>query len=206
MKLKKSVKIGLIIIVVLALVVGGYFVYKNFKSGFKQEVKVLNKIEGYDYELLSGETKLYQNFFKELKANLDQEQRDEKEYANSIAKMFAVDFYNIDNKISKNDVGGVEFVYKDKRSMFIDKAQDTVYAYIDNNLNGDREQELPVVKAVEVISNTNITYSYNSKKSSDDKAYDVKLKLTYEKDMGYPTSLEVILIHVDNVLYVAEIK
>ena len=112
--------------------------------------------------------------------------------------MFVLDFYTFDNKVSKNDVGGTQFILKDYRSNFILKASDTVYKYIELNLDGKRKQELPVVKDTEVIDIKTNNYTYE--KIKDSKAYIIKIKITYEKDLGYPTEVTVKLVHQDKKL------
>ena len=42
------------------------------------------------------------------------------------------DFYNLENKITKNDVGGLQFIHEDMQENFLLKAKDTMYKNIDN--------------------------------------------------------------------------
>ncbi|MNF18054.1 hypothetical protein D3C80_2219280 [compost metagenome] len=48
------------------------------------------------------------------------------------------------------------------------------------------------------------SFTYGSKK--DSKAYAVSYELTYEKDMGYPTKINLILIHNNNKLEIAKME
>ena len=107
--------------------------------------------------------------------------------------MLVLDFYNLDNKMSKNDIGGTQFIMDNYRSNFILEASETVYKYIEHNVYGNRKQELPKVKEVSVESVNTNTYKYNN--ITDDKAYIIKVKVSYEKDLGYPTSVVVKLLH-----------
>ena len=49
--------------------------------------------------------------FDVLKANLESDTIDEEAYALSIAKLFIIDLYTMNNKINKYDIGGIEYVY-----------------------------------------------------------------------------------------------
>ena len=167
-------------------------------------VKTLDSIENYNYTLNENDSKYYKKIFQELKDNLESEEINEEEYAVSVSKLFAVDFYSLEYAFSKSDVGGIQFVYDGYRDIFSLKAKDTVYAYVESNVYGKRTQELPNVTDVEV---TNVEQKeYNGKTESDSKAYYIDLTLTYEKDLGYPTECSFVLIHHDNKLEIVEMK
>ena len=118
--------------------------------------------------------------------------------------MTAVDFYNLDNKVSKNDIGGVQFIYSPYKENFVLEASETVYKYIEHNLYKDRTQQLPVVDSSYVDSIKTEKYQY--KKIKDDEAYSVNVKLTYKKDMGYPSNVVVKLLHNGDKLEVYYMK
>ena len=50
------------------------------------------------------------------------------------------------------------------------------------------------------------TEKYQYKKIKDDEAYSVNVKLTYKKDMGYPSNVVVKLLHNDGKLEVYYMK
>ena len=209
MKIKKKVKktfiIITIIILVLALSIGGYFVYKRFRSSTKTTtVKIVNEIKDYGYTLEEDAPKEYKKLFEELDKVLKEEPVDEEAYAKLVAQMLVFDFYNLDNKISKNAVGGTEFILSDYEKNFVYEATETVYKYIEHNVYGDRKQELPKVSSTSVESVRTNNYSY--KKISDDKAYIVKVKVEYEEDLGYPTEVTVKMLHNDEKLEVFYMK
>lgn len=209
MKLKKSVKKFLIIVVVILLLVvlayGGYRVYsKLFKSPGQTKVEVVNEIKKYGYSLEKDAPKLYKNLFEQLDKELAKEEINEDEYAKLVAQMIVLDFYNIDNKISKNDVGGVQFVLQEYQENFVLEASNTVYKYVEHNIYGDREQELPIVKNVSVKEFRTGSYKYND--ITDSKAYVVTVNVEYEKDLGYPTEVVVKMLHKDNKLQVFYMK
>lgn len=199
MKLKKSIrkKINIAIIVVVVIAVLGimYLGYKRFftKTPVAVKPKVVDTIENYGYELEEGQTALYKKLYDELSKELKKDKVDEEKYASYVASLIVCDFYNLDNKISKNDIGGVQFVRQDQQKNFILEASETVYKYIEHNVYGNRKQELPVVKHVEVKDVTETTYKYED--IDDEKAYKVNVLVTYEKDLGYPTEVTVVLVH-----------
>ena len=198
MKIKKSVKriliIALVILLVAFLAYGGYTVYKKYKAskGVKT-TEIVDKIDEYGYYLEEDAPKGYKNLFEELVKVLKKEEVDEEAYAKLVAQMLALDFYNLDNKMSKNDIGGTQFIMESYRKNFVLEAGETVYKYIEHNVYGNRKQELPVVTEVKVESVNTNSYKYDN--ITDDKAYIVKVNITYEKDLGYPTSITVKLVH-----------
>lgn len=203
--IKKTLVIILIVLLVIALSFGGYQVYKLINNTTKPTtVKVVDKIDKYGYSLEEDSTKLYKELYKKLKNVLNEKELNEEEYAKLVAEMLVVDFYDIDSKMSKNDVGGVQFILDDFKDNFVLEAEETVYKYVEHNVYGNRNQELPKVTAVEV---TNIRDgSYNYDEIIDDKAYVVTVKVTYAKDLGYPTEVVVKMLHDDNKLKVFYMK
>lgn len=201
MKLKKSVKkkvdFLVIAVVVLIVVAIGFFVYKRFfvSEGTPTNVKVIDKIEDYGYELEEDATDLYKGLYEELRTLLQQEEYDEKEYASLISRLLVTDFYNLDNKISKNDIGGVQFIRSEQQKNFILEASETVYKYIEHNVYGNRTQELPIVKDVETLDVKETTYKY--KDINEEEAYKITVNVSYEKKLNYPTEVTVVLIHDD---------
>ena len=199
MKIKKSVKrtllIILIVLVVALLIFLGYKIYDNFLGGGSTiQPEVVNTIDGYGYTLENDAPDGYVTLFNELKTLLEQDEVNEEEYAKLVARMLVYDFYNLDNKISKNDVGGTEFILEDYRDNFILEASETVYKYIEHNIYQDREQKLPVVTSTEV---TNVrTGQYRYEDYTVDNAYIVTVQVGYEEDLGYPTEVTVKMLHV----------
>ena len=132
------------------------------------------------------------------------ENYEEEDYAKLVAQLLVVDFYDLDNKISKNDVGGVQFIYEPVRENFVLEASETVYKYVENNLDGDRKQSLPQVVDSEVVSIADS--SYKSDDINDATAFLVTVKVSYKKDLGYPTNIAVKLIHSNDKLEVVEME
>lgn len=199
MKVKKGAKKLFRIVFILALVIilvgVGILGYKRFFDKDKEVVKpeVVDKLDDYGYTLEKDATKLDKELFNELKKVLNAEEVNEEEYASLIARMLVADFYNLNNKISKNDIGGVQFIIEDYKNNFILEASETVYKYIELNVYNDRTQELPIVTDSTIKSINTTTYKY--KDISDSKAYKAVVNVSYEKDLGYPKEVTVVMIH-----------
>lgn len=205
-KMKKGVKrliIILLIIIIFALCI--IYLINNFtiKKPVNTEAKVVDQIDDYGYVLEDNETKLYEKLFKKLTTVLSEEEIDYKEYASLISQLYIADFYNLDNKITKNDVGGVQFVHSDAQENFLVKAKDTLYKNVKSNIYGDRKQELPIVTSIEEKSVEQTTYELNNEEVD---AYEVTLNWQYEKDLGYDDEKTIILIKDDNKLGIVETK
>ena len=208
--MKKGVKKVFFTIFIVLLVVSlsflGYFGYKTYKNMTSKpgEVKIVDEIKAYGYVLEEDAPKGYKTMFKELSKVLAKEEVDEEEYAALVASMFAFDFYTLNNKVSKNDIGGVQFVLSSYKDNFILEASDSVYKYIEINLDGKRKQKLPEVTAVEVTNSEVRPYKFG--KITDENSYIVSLKLTYAEDLKYPTEVTVKLVHQDKKLEVIYLK
>ena len=203
-KLKKKVVILLILIPIIIIASIGIVLYKSFDKKETNHQEVVDKIGEYDYTLENDHPKAYKELFKELTKELNKEKPDEKKYAELVAQMFAVDFYNLDNKVSKNDIGGVQFIASNYKNNFAFKASDTVYKYVEQNLYGERKQTLPEVKSSSVKEIKNDKYKY--KNINDDNVYIVTVNLEYKKDLDYPEEVIVKLLHNDKKLEVYEMK
>lgn len=201
---KNKLKI-VFIIILIALFVLLYICIKDIFNTLKStnKVKTLMTIEKYNYTLNENDSPYYKKLFEELKETLESKKVDEKEYAELLSKLFVTDFYSLKYALSKSDVGGVQFVYTDYQNTFTKKAKDTIYAHIKSNIYGKRKQELPNVKKVEVKS---IEKEDFEKGNTTLNGYHVKLKIEYDKDMDYPESVELSLVHNEDKLEIAEMK
>lgn len=197
---KKVIVFVAVVVLLFVVVVNGYNTLKGpkEKKRVKQTVKVEEQIDHYGYELDDNETSYYKELFKNLKAVLKEEEVDEEKYASLVGQLFLVDFFNLDNKLDKNDVGGLQFVYSSFQSDFENLAKESIYHYIESNLYGDRKQELPVVKEVSVLKIDTVLFHYLDQK--DEKAYQIDLKIIYEKDLGYQENVTLVLVHHDEKL------
>ncbi len=206
-KMKKKVKITIIIVVILliiALLVGAYFLY--FNKNEKKEVKIEHEIKGYGYVLKDSKSKKYKELFYNLEKVLKEDPIDEKKYVKLISRMFLLDYYSLDEKIAKTDVGGSDFVYSAALKNFLEESEDTVYKYLESDLYNQRKQKLPTVEDVKIDSVTQEEFAYGEEYDSN--AYTVKATIQYkdDKDMGYPLDATLKFIHEDNKLSLAEVS
>lgn len=203
---------GLIALLVILVIVAGIMVYgiikETFGKGSKKEVEVVDNIEKYGYQLTENNTDYYKKLYYELKEVLNDETSEtfDEEYASLVARLFVADFYDLNSKLNKTDIGGVQFVYTNYQETFKNFASDVtgIYYYVENNIYGDREQKLPIVKEVTVTEITNINYVYND--INDSNAYQVKLYIDYEEDFEYPKHATVVLIHSNNKIEVVKMN
>lgn len=197
MKLKKSVKITILVVMgILLISLGVYLVIRMQPKKETVEAPVVEKdISAYGYQLTSNQTDLYKQTFDELETILTTDPVDEKAYVECITKLFVMDFYHLANKRTNQDIGGVQFVHSDIRENFILKANSTdgIYHFIESNIYGDRDQELPEVTGVEIEEVTNESFEYND--TVDENAYVVKATWTYAKDLGYETEKTFVFVH-----------
>lgn len=199
----KKLLIVLIIILIIIIAVATYFAF--FKKETVKEAKVVSKIDKYGYVLKSNKSDDYKKLFKELKTTLSGKV-DEKKYAKIITKMFIVDFYSLNDRTAKTDVGGVDFVHKDILDNFILNAEDTFYKYLESNIYKERKQSLPTVDKVTISSVENTTFSYGDE--TDENAYKVKATWTYKdssNSSGYQDEATFIYVHDGKKLVLVEI-
>ena len=208
MKKKRKAKKGLIIfiVVLILIIVGVVLICKLTKKKDTPTpvVEVVDKIDNFEYELNDNETKYYNELFDKLKKLLSEENYNEEEYAILIGQLFLCDFYDLDSKVMKSDIGGTQFVYNDYRSDFEQGAMTSVYKFVERNVYGDRKQDLPTVKNVEKVEIK--TTSYKSDMVTDSSAYEVKMKIEYNKDLGYPNDVLLTLVHNSNKLEIVSMK
>lgn len=200
----KNISILILVVLFVILFICLKDIFSSLKNNGAKELVILDTIKGYDYELNENDSKYFTELFSELKTNLESKNVDEEKYAESISKLFVIDFLSLEGAVNKNDVGGVQFVYESYQESFIKKAKDTIYRYVENNIYGKRTQELPNVVEVNVTNLENIIYE--GTKEKDKKAYKVTLEVIYEKDLGYQKEVNLTLIHNDKKLEIAEME
>ena len=188
--MRKRYKMGLIIISVLLVIAIAFGVLKIFFPKEKEEKEpvnvssVISNISDYGYTLDDRDTKYMKEVFDELRAILESSEVDYEAYAKALSKLFIIDFYTLDNKINKYDVGGSEYILSSIVDMFKLKAADTIYRDIIDNTYRDRVQDLPEVTNVEVINVENTTYTLDEEVMD---AIKVEVTIEYKEDFGYDT-------------------
>ncbi len=202
-RVSRKIKIMVSIVMIIILIILGCLYLKPSKPKKAQKaVKIEEKIESHGYELAENETDYYKDLFKNLKIVLNDKPLNEEKYATLIGQLFLADFFNLDNKQSKNDVGGLQFVYSDFRDDFEKFAKEGIYHYVESNLYGDRKQKLPIVTEVTVLNVEQMEITYLD--TRDKNGYQVDLKVSYAEDMGYQTSATLYLIHHNDKLEIVK--
>lgn len=199
-RIKKS---ALLVIGILVILVGTIVIKRVFFDKEKATTtEVVDEIKDYGYILNDNETKYYQKLFKELKKELDKPDIDEEEYAKLLSQLFVADFFNLDNKENKNDIGGTQFIYTSFQQDFEKLAKDGIYKTVENNMYSNRNQELPIVTDTEV---TNVeTTSYDYLDSNDSNAYIITVAITYKKDLEYQDECTLTIVHSNNKLEIVK--
>ena len=197
---KTNSKIILLFIVVGIILFSVLFikVYNDFIKDNSAQ-KQISSIEYYGYPLNSNDTDLYKSYYKELDKVLKEKQVDYRSYESLLSKLFIVDVYSLNNKLASTDIGGLEFIHPDLKENFKENMSETLYKYVESNIDGKRTQELPIVKEIKVDNVFETKYTYND---TEYDAYLVNANWTYEKDLGYQTSSKLTVIKVNNILYV----
>ena len=178
--MKKLKPKSLVVAVVFVLIV--FIIITNLNRN-QEEITIVSNIKDYNYNLESNETRIYKKYFNELKEELSDNKIDEENYAKLVCKLFVIDFYTLNNKITNQDVGGLQFISDKIKDNFYDKAINTMYKYVKSNIYGNRYQKLPEVKDVD-IKELNAIH-YKEKEVNDPSSYEVKVKINYKKDLDY---------------------
>lgn len=206
--MRKRYKIWMIIIILLIILVSGIGLFKLFINNEEEEqpknvTNIISNIKDYNYTLDDRDTNYMKEEFKNLENILKEEQVDFNLYASTLAKLFVIDFYTLNNKVNKYDVGSLEYILNSKIDMFKSKAMDTIYNDVIDNSYKDRVQELPEITNVEVLNVDETEIKIND---DNTKAYRVTMKYTYKKDLGYDNEGTIYLVQTDNKLEVALYK
>ncbi|MDD2208408.1 MAG: hypothetical protein PHG03_03435 [Bacilli bacterium] len=181
--------------------VGGIYFY-FFDNKTQEKIININSIEGYEYILKSSATELMKQEFNILKENLESAAVNKEDYAVSIAKLFIIDLYTMNNKLNKYDVGGSDYIYKNAVANYKLSVTDTLYKYLEDN-DGKRKQVLPEVSSIELVEITESELEIDGKVYF---GYKVNLNWEYIADLEYDREAEIIIIEDLNILYIAEKK
>lgn len=204
-KLKfKTVMIFVFIVLIIGLSLCIKDIIGVLKSSSASEVEVLSEIKDYGYKLNENDSEYFKEKFMLLKTELEKEEIDEEKYASLISELFVIDFYSLNSSLNKNDVGGTQFVYTDYKEDFVKFAKEGIYKYVENNIYGDRKQDLPIVTETEIKSIEQDKAIFDND-VEDTKAYIVEVLVTYKEDLEYPTEVKLIVIHKDNKLEIAKL-
>ena len=194
---KFKVVMTIIFIILFTLLAFGFKdIIAVLKNDGASKVEILDTIKKYEYTLDENDSAYF-------KKELEKKNVNEEEYAKLVSKLFIIDFFSLNSVINKNDVGGKQFVYKDYQESFIKFAKDGIYKYVENNIYGDRKQDLPSVKLVTIdeIKQEEVKFENDV---IDAKAYVVELTINYDKDLEYQDKATLVLIHNNNKLEIAK--
>ncbi len=205
-KKKKKIIIIVSIVVVILIIIGviAWFLLKKDETNEMpvNTIEVLDSINGYDYKLEDRDTELYKEKFLELKSVLESDVIDYESYAKLLAELYVIDLYTIDNKVSKYDVGSLEFIYPEDQEEFKNKVIDTIYKLVEDNATNKRKQELPEVMKTEVKELENTTYQKNDTTLT---GYKIPITLTYTKDLEYDKNVIVTVVKENDKMYVVSL-
>ena len=191
--MKKSKKILITLIILVLLLIIGMLVYMFFFKTDENEVKVIKTISKYGYTLDENETALYKEEFEKLDKVLSAKNVNYEDYAKEISKLFIIDFYTLSNKLSKNDIGGTQFIKEDMRDNFIDQARSTFVIKDTKTTTTTTTKRRSYKKtATTTVSGTTVD------------AYKVTISWDYKEDLGYEKEAKMILIKDNNKLYIVE--
>ena len=216
MKIEKKVKKKknvlnrlLVCILLVGLILLAYFVYTNFfkKNNVVSAPKVVDEIKNFNYTVNENDTKLFKSTFNELKKVLSTKEVDKKAYAETVSKLFIIDFFSLSNKTSKNDVGGVQFVFSSYKSDFIDYARDGIYKQVNNAIDGNSNSSLPTVTKINIsktdeVSPGNIFPNIDFGEGAV--GYEVTLDWEYENGEGFQHNSTLTIVTDNEKLSVAK--
>lgn len=211
---KPKIKKRRIIVVILVAVLAVLLVLFALNLGKKEDTskkKVVDEIKKFSYTVSETDTKLFKDTFNDLKKVLSAKEIDNEEYAKLISELFVIDFYTLDNKTSKNDVGGVQFIYENYKADFVDSARDSIYKQVKSNLDNNRNQSLPEVETINVINiekviPSEIFESEDLKNSTDENAYEVSLSWTYTNDDDFQTEATIVVVEDGDKLSIGKLE
>ena len=200
---KKSLAF-IILLAVLIIGLSGLLVYRIFffQKDLREPktVKIVDTIKDYNYKLEDRDSKLYKTTFNELKTLLSKKEVNEKEYARLLTKLFIIDFYTLDNKNNKYDVGGLEFIDELDQLTFKNYAMASHYKNVKDNTYGTRKQKLPVVMSVDVINVEDTSYK------GDDDSYLVDAAWSYDSNYNASNHANITLVKDNNKLIIVKVE
>lgn len=197
-RISKIQKVLLLIMLIVIVLIGLYAVYTLFFNKDKGNLKEEQTIK-YGYKLYDRDSEYYKDIFNDLKTTLDSEEVNYEDYAKYITELFVIDFYSLNNKTSKNDVGGLQYIEPTFQENIKLNATNTIYKYI----NVNDKKELPEVTSVELIKIEESTYKIDNV-SYD--SYTVELNWEYKEDLDYEDNGIFNVIKDENKLYIVEKK
>lgn len=197
MKKNKKKKWLLVLFIIFIILIASIVLLCLSKEETNTAIVVKHSMEEYPYSLDERDTDLFEEEYDYLVKILTSEEIDYELYAEQISKLFIIDLYTLNNKISKYDVGGIDYLEDSIKSNFSLKVEDTLYKYI-STLDSEL---LPEVFEISITSISGDTIIYNE---ISYEGYYVTLNWDYVEDLNYDTTGEIIIILEDDLLKIVE--
>lgn len=189
-KIKKIIRIIMLVVVALIAIYAIFVAIPSKKNKDEGVENINNK-----YILYKRDSSLYKENFEKLRTILETSPVDNKEYAETIVKLFVIDFYTLDNKNDNTDIGGLQYVHSNLKDNLVLNASSTMYKYIKTT------KELPKVKSITSVDTRETTYKINDK---DYSAYAITINWEYDKDLGYEKQGTFIVVNDNGNLSIVE--
>lgn len=189
-KIKKIIRIIMLVVVALIAIYAIFVAIPSKKNKDEGIENINNK-----YILYKRDSSLYKENFEKLRTILETSPVDNKEYAETIVKLFVIDFYTLDNKNDNTDIGGLQYVHSNLKDNLVLNASSTMYKYIKTT------KELPKVKSITSVDTRETTYKINDK---DYSAYAITINWEYDKDLGYEKQGTFIVVNDNENLSIVE--
>lgn len=189
-KIKKIIRIIMLVVVALIAIYAIFVAIPSKKDKDEGIENINNK-----YILYKRDSSLYKENFEKLRTILETSPVDNKEYAETIVKLFVIDFYTLDNKNDNTDIGGLQYVHSNLKDNLVLNASSTMYKYIKTT------KELPKVKSITSVDTRETTYKINDK---DYSAYAITINWEYDKDLGYEKQGTFIVVNDNENLSIVE--
>lgn len=192
-KIKKIVGISILFLIAIIGVYAVLIILPN--RGKETEITEVEKIK-FNYVQYSRDNNIYKDVFSNLKDELNKDSIDYKKYAEYISKLFIIDLYTLNNKNSKEDIGGLQYLKNELKDNFVLNASNTMYKYV-----GLDDNDLPEVSNIELVDVKDIKYNISNKEYD---GYEISLKWEYKKDLGYDKEGVIVVIKDGEQLYIVE--
>lgn len=189
-KIKKIIRIIMLVVIALIAIYAIFVAIPSKKNKDEGIENINNK-----YILYKRDSSLYKENFEKLRTILETSPVDNKEYAETIVKLFVIDFYTLDNKDENTDIGGLQYVHSNLKDNLVLNASSTMYKYIKTT------KELPKVKSITSIDTKETSYKISDK---DYSAYAITINWEYDKDLGYEKQGTFIVVNDNGDLSIVE--
>lgn len=189
-KIKKIIRIIMLVVIALIAIYAIFVAIPSKKNKDEGIENINNK-----YILYKRDSSLYKENFEKLRTILETSPVDNKKYAETIVKLFVIDFYTLDNKNDNTDIGGLQYVHSNLKDNLVLNASSTMYKYINTT------KELPKVKSITSVDTRETTYKIND---NDYSAYAITINWEYDKDLGYEKQGTFIVVNDNGNLSIVE--